>query len=644
MEDKEEIRRIRFFMSQSATFSLYYSRLKQILDNSIKINNLNDAIELFNIKKYIDTGVFFDTLPPQINDTYISIVKKIPGQIASYLMNVEYCSTDLANLKGTYKVDFWEIITDYNLFSNWDSQYFIELSKTIGIGILLKHKKLISKFNKEISERLIYEIDITAELIIESYFITNYRNLDIHFPSNFSNAKMELVIQKYINDSKYPNLNYLRALLLNQNAGLVLSTKTKLLARKKCEAIENDFYKNSSPTLVRNLGVEFSPNQTNQYEIKNDYENFTTIFSYSLNWIQDHLDSNLILTNFKNLFGFMDTQNRITLINKQSTKLLFEKYIFPNYIGSYAPSNSFSDMLALEKMQMAGYYHILKRNRIRLEEVLKSFFEEGLPSMFSINGFKMDIPSPESNYLEKCRTILPEIDKILKQFNILVEDGAVDQELLQMESSPIAIDNVKSFINRKYFVSVNGKADVQQAIDSLFSEQCMLHYVQRIEKNYKSFFSLINQEVITEKDYEGIPVIIPQLKWLINNSFIAVETDGRLIATERASILYDLYLNETICFWYHSRANQEIIENLEAQGFLKCEELLFAKSEREMFNYLLNQKTFTDNLHLRNDYIHGTQPGISPEDPIHEENYMLFLVIIVDIILKIAEELYLRNC
>ncbi|MDT4761847.1 hypothetical protein [Sphaerochaeta sp. PS] len=636
--------RVSFFSKSDLSCSFFLSPIESILNNSISIDDLSDAIELFNVKKFIDAGVFSLIWTQQVNDNYKSIVSTFPRLISSFMKNKKYGSNDLDNLGGIYKGIFWELITTYNLFKNWDSQYFIELSKTTDTVILLKHRNLINKFNTEISERLIFEFDITAELIIELYFISNYRQLVIYFPSDFNNIKIELIIQKYISDSMDPNLNYLRALLLNKNAGgPALSTKTKLAAKKKCEAIESRITESGLPTFNRRIEVAFNPAQLKKIEITNDYEALISKFSYSSKWITDHLNPNTILSNFRNLFSFVDAQFRIALTNKKSQKLLFERYIFPEYKNSFAPSHNFNDLLALEKLQMQGYCETLEKNGIRLEVLLKNFYEEGLETLFSIKGFQLDIPSANTNYFEKCRTILPEIDKLLKQFNIFVEDGMVDQELIQMESETTGISDVKSLVPKKYFIADERNSDIKKAIHSMFSDQCMLHYVQRFEKSYKSFYLLVTNEFVTKTDYVDIPEIILLLDWLIDRAFITAETNGQLRITDRSRVLYDLYQNEIICFWYNSAGDQKVIDELEAEGLLQSEETLFAKSERDMFNYLLNHQIFSDSLHLRNDYAHGTQTGASKDDLIHKENYLIFLIIIVDITLKITEEIYLSR-
>ena len=62
-------------------------------------------------------------------------------------------------------------------------------------------------------------------------------------------------------------------------------------------------------------------------------------------------------------------------------------------------------------------------------------FNQYLSKEFGINNFIVRMPTTVSSDFEKCRAILPEIDSILKQYKLYLEDGEIDQELLQVSSS-----------------------------------------------------------------------------------------------------------------------------------------------------------------------------------------------------------------
>ena len=60
------------------------------------------------------------------------------------------------------------------------------------------------------------------------------------------------------------------------------------------------------------------------------------------------------------------------------------------------------------------------------------------------------MPSKESNYFEKCKSILPEFDLILKEFKFYCEDGEIDQELVNISSTQMFFKDIPSLNKKKY--------------------------------------------------------------------------------------------------------------------------------------------------------------------------------------------------
>lgn len=85
----------------------------------------------------------------------------------------------------------------------------------------------------------------------------------------------------------------------------------------------------------------------------------------------------------------------------------------------------------LSTLQVKCYYDVLKHNGVRLEDVLKWFFEEYLLQEFGANGFWFNPPSERTTLAEKCRTIASEMDAVLKQFRMYVRDGGLIENYLK---------------------------------------------------------------------------------------------------------------------------------------------------------------------------------------------------------------------
>lgn len=124
-----------------------------------------------------------------------------------------------------------------------------------------------------------------------------------------------------------------------------------------------------------------------------------------------------------------------------------------------------------------------------MENIYKWFFEKYLKDEFSIDGFRMNIPSANTSYLEKCRMMLSEMDGILKQYNLYVEDGYVNQELFQMSSSHMKFSDCKSAVEEKYVYGMGDNFRI--ACHHMFSTQSHITYIERIKNSYDSFYELL---------------------------------------------------------------------------------------------------------------------------------------------------------
>lgn len=205
-------------------------------------------------------------------------------------------------------------------------------------------------------------------------------------------------------------------------------------------------------------GMVFIPNVRFQKGIKEivnvDFEESHLICSYDLNWIEENVRNySTILNNFIYLFDYVDEQMRWTMVSKISNSSIFERYGFINSKNDYHINFCFNIINYLSNLQMGSYIYELDKLGVRIEEVISCFFKVYLSREFNINDFNINVPSKNSNFLEKCRFILPEIDSCLKQYNYYVDDGKIDSELVQISSSHLFFNDVKSLIPNKYVYS-----------------------------------------------------------------------------------------------------------------------------------------------------------------------------------------------
>lgn len=214
------------------------------------------------------------------------------------------------------------------------------------------------------------------------------------------------------------------------------------------------------------------------------------------------------------------------------------------------------------------------------------------------------MPSNDSNYLEKCRTILPEIDSCLKQYNYYVEDNVIDSELLEISSTHLLFEDVKSILKNKYAYSANDEFDLISYY--LFSDQCMLAYVEGLKEKYSSFYDLITNENVKKEsiaDYE-----YNSLKKLMDDGYIFIDDNGYIKFSNNIQILIlkDIKENDVISYWKLNKNQRIEIDKLVKKGLLRFESTLFSNPEQDYLNYCLNKSEFINSLDLRNMYSHGT--------------------------------------
>lgn len=242
--------------------------------------------------------------------------------------------------------------------------------------------------------------------------------------------------------------------------------------------------------------------------------------------------------------------------------------------------------------------------------------------------------------VDKIRVLIPEIDAILKRYDLYANKGTVDDELLQYYQG-VHITDTKSVLERKYFYPVEGNTDVFTSIRLLFHSGPLLDKLPDGYEGERNLFNTIRHGKVRYDQYREWQR--KQLDYLIDKRLIKVDTDGYLCFAneERVAALYDLHHDRVICYWGHPRSVREEIGKMEAEGLLYSEQKLFSKSEKDYLNYLLNDKQFTNGPAFRNTYAHGEQPGADTR--VTETAYNYLLIVLVCTLLKILSELMLKN-
>lgn len=610
----------------------------QSYDECYIYNNVNDIIELYNIQLYFDKQMYLKTWTDDMKARYNSIVKGFPRIIGKYFSQIDENNfiDNYNDLNHEYVDDFWVLFEKYKLFNKISADFFdkILLLDKVRIYDILKCKNIVIKYEQEIRKLLLENIEYAETLISEFIVAKDNNRIKYYFPSILTEEDKNQILLRYI-ESERANSNYLKTIYeAKSTKEFPINDKTKLKAKRRYDEETKKMFETG-------VGYRYGAQVSFRKEIENIKEvklvNHIIEASYSLDWVEENKDYPTLLNNFIYLFEFTDLQFRIQHVNKFNSLGIFEKVMGVKGKDEYVTGTAFSQIQGLALLQTVSYYSQLLRMNIRLEAVLKWFFECYLMEEFHVNGFYLNLPSAESSYLEKCRTIASEIDSILKQYKLFVIEGGIDSELLQLSSEHIFMRDIPSLIDNKY-IYPKGK-EYNQSTFYLFSDQSTLAYIAGREKSYGTLYKMLNEECITKEDFHQYQLI--NIEWLEKEGYIICDENGKLrCETKKVGLLKQLYDEEVLCRSYIEPFFKEEINWFLKKEMIEFESSLLSRGEQDYFNYLLNKSAFSNGLDLRNKYVHGTQTMDEKEQ---EQHYYTFLRVLVLIVIKINEEFCLTD-
>lgn len=606
-------------------------------DENKKYTDVNEVIELYNIQKLINSEANLDEWDEEKIAYYKKLCNsfmKVFGRFFGQINDINFKQICQSVCIG-YVEDFWKLFVKFKAFKNVSSQMFADyLSEPeTTLYMLLQQEELVKYYGNELAEVLRIS-EQTPRLIIDKFLKKHDQECSYSFPRELYPSEFEEILQKYIK-SNTANLNSLQLLAYSQSSKeCPISDKLRLAAKRECDA----YWEKRPFTGVQvgyGVGVEFA--DVPEIKSAKRLENNTYQVTYDIKWLLDNLDYPTILNNFRYIFEQFDDCWRSTLVAVKSQLGVFERTLSIRGIKEYVKGDLFNIGENISTMQVKGCYEILKHNGVRLEDILKWFFEEYLPQEFGAKGFLFNPPSEGTTLVEKCRTIASEMDGVLKQFRMYVCDGKIDRELFEMSSEHVIFSSLSGFINEKY--AYENSNDIQKEQFLLFSDQSLLGYIERTKNKYSRFFDLMIHEDLEVSDFWEHQQI--NICWLIEQDIVEENAAGYLkLNIAKVLILKDLYEHDVICPSYYDSKLKEIIDEWHKNGDLRMSDSLFSEPEQNYLNYELNKSAYSNGLDLRNKYAHSTYPT---DEKIQVMDYMVLLKIMILIVTKINEEFCLKE-
>lgn len=635
-------------LSVGYNLSMAEKRIKEISEGD-KPTEIDRVVELWHIRRLFKencrlqqwTDEDFNQLKTKV-DGFDNVIAQFFNHIKPDEIRKEYES-----LQWGYKKAFWEIIDSFKLYKIIGEDILKEIiaDNPNNLCYVLSCKGLVEKFKGTIREVLLND-NKSAELLLDEFTKKKDRHESkLFFPSNLTITDKEQIIDNYL-DCNDPNLNYVRLIsqVKNNNAGLVLSPQTRLKAEKLASKINEDFWKNNSRASLRwSTDIYFTDETEQALDVSFD-ENCNIIkYTYSVKYIEECNNIQRI-GNCASYFGWLNEHGLLNLVNKPCEASILEQICIDTGRFSYSTNTLFQQKNGLALYQLHGYNNVLRKLNSSFEKELKQYYESLLKEEFGYPGLAISFPRDNYSALEKCRILCPELDNVVKQYNIYVENDDIDKDLIRL-SSPIKVEDGISLFTNKYYEIAEQNNELHFILWDLFgASNSLLSYVKPFkDKNYNSFMDLLQKEnKVLYSNYQDFQK--PYIDRLIDNSIIDVDTEGALHISDKRKIdvLKELWEFGVCSYWHYDELEQHFIDELYNKKWLTKDDHLLSKPERDYFSYYLDNSMFTNGPAYRNHYAHGSNPPADDEDT-HIEAYLVFLRLLAIIILKISDDLWLAR-
>ncbi len=647
---KTDLNRVVFYSADDMAGVHNLQRGEHILrtDTKSTYTDINEVLELYNLKKYIDNDLYLKSWSENDIANFKNKAVEYGRIIGKFMKNIDENNiTDIyENTLRGYIHSFWELVNNQKVYKRIPKQVFNTILENEPhlINEILTHKNLVTHYDNEI-KNFLFTYSQSAEILLSIYEVQhNFKKNRKFLPKSLTIEEKEMIISNYL-DSNNVNYNYL---VLIQNArkrnDFKISDKTRLKAKRLYRSKTEKFIA-SNDGIKYGVSVGFIENTS---KIKEGYvdKDFITHYSYSLDFIKQYNDPYSLFRNFKNLFEYVDINNRINLVSKISKLGIFERTMGIHSKNEYKVGTAFSLLEMASYAQILGYNKILTELNISLESILHFVFTSSFQKKYGFSSnARFSIPTVTNSNLEKVRFLAPEFESILKQYKLYVEDGAIDFELLQISSTPSAIKDIPSLITNKYIYFNEDNNEMLKCSNLFFSDQTLLAYVEPFkEKKYHTLFDLITYEEgkVKFSNYEKFQK--SKLQYLIDKDFIFIDDNDIIQISNifRLLIFKDLHDNEFATFFHYPTEFQTEVLEMVNENIVFFESSLFSRPEQSYFNYFLNKSEFTNGLDLRNSYLHGTQAN-PDETQKHEYAYFTYLKLLFLVMLKIEDDLFISK-
>lgn len=602
-----------------------------------QIATINDAIEAHQLK------LTFETVPELFEKVEDIDVARV---VSALFANA--CKYTRETLKSTgihdiyeevemqYAAQFWGLVHACGAETLISGEEIDELlSRHVEcLASILENDKLVKLFDTELGKSLIDNPCYSAELIIHEYATESRNQNAIYLPKCLSQGDFDSIMAGYLDDQR-ANPNYMEA-LFNWPSGATKcrfspSPDVKVRAKQAHDKAMDELFRQGTG-LEYGAGVQIDPEQIACKGVR--LEGLTLTYSFSETWLDKYTDHASIMNNCRYLLDVVDRSGLMASPAHSHEESGLLATLGPHVLGEYRMNTISNTRESLANVEVFAYANFLESRGTRLEDALEWTYNVYFAEEYSISGFSLALPSSGASWLDKCKSIGPEIERAVKSYSIYSRIGKIDGDYFPYESF-------------KTFGTLNALSEKKYAIDGanfnrwgfyLFSDQCMLKYRRGHNDHARCFFDLISNAMVTFDDYDA--AYADTLRQLVDRQLVSIcEETGALSPTRRSIYLKAVWDNGAIALGGCGDGNLALIDGLVSDEMLSYCGKLFTPDEAAYLDYMFNDASFPNSQGLRNRYDHAHSPIADPDAASIRLDYYRMLTLLVAITLKINDEL-----
>ncbi|MCI9494813.1 hypothetical protein [Adlercreutzia muris] len=595
-------------------------------------SGVNEAIELDQCRKIIEE--FEEAFDERDRASLRPAIAKAYGFVSTELR--ERGLTNLyRDVELQYRSPFWDLLESSRAttkLSDIDLDNLLKENPHL-LWTLLQKKIIVDEFGSVLINALANNPRIAAELIIEEFGSAKNSMSSIFLPKKLSHKQIDNIMFTYLASSD-ANLNHVHVLACWPTSAKNYyspAPKVRVAAQRKERELGESLFTGSN-SVQYGVGVSFDNEQLPCLDISGTPAE--PIFIYGTKWLLEYHDHATILNNFIYVFQFVNQHGLLCMPANERLVSTLLRALGMQAKDEYAVHDHLFFVHNCRCVATTrGYENLLAQKEASIEGAIDWYFNEYIKQEFGIHGFSVAMPSLGSTFLEKCKAIGPEIERVLKAFTLFVSEGEIDDSVFPFMTFN-DFERIPSLLSQKY--ACPGPLFDAYA-SPLFSDQPLLSAPIDCEMDHEDAYSLFSTTNTSFNDYYEFQQ--RDLRQLIDVGLLEVMDDGAIKPTFSADLLRKVWNEGALTPYSLPDFIRQPIDNLVAQNCLKYTDSLLTPAESDYMSYIFNNRRFSNALALRNTYDHASSFIRNPNDSQFVNDYYVLLTAMISLTLKINDEL-----